>query len=281
MYKTYDPYQYHIKSIIERNKNIAWGWGLKTGFENLDSVIGGLKPGMLYFLGGRPGMGIDSFIYNMISNMCFHKDHSIAVFSYTLSSWTILNMLSSIDLKIELDNIVKNRLTKVQENLINEFYDRLSDLSLFIDADENVSFSELRQRSILLSLENDVDFIVIDRPEFLQADKIEILKSMAVDINVPILVTGTLDQRVEERGGDKRPVLSDLRCFGGIEKFFDAVLFLYRHEYYGIVEDEYGNSTAGNMELLVEKNRFGGSALLNYEFIAKYHFVGDNDKRKR
>jgi replicative DNA helicase len=83
------------------------------------------------------------------------------------------------------------------------------------------------------------------------------LKKIAKDLNICMIVTSQLSRSVETRGGDKRPLLSDLRESGAIEQDADKVIFVYRPDYYGITTDEDGNTTKGQLELLMVKNRTG------------------------
>ncbi|MBK6953811.1 MAG: DnaB-like helicase C-terminal domain-containing protein [Crocinitomicaceae bacterium] len=83
------------------------------------------------------------------------------------------------------------------------------------------------------------------------------LKNIARDLNVCVIAASQLSRSVETRGGDKRPYLSDLRESGAIEQDADKVIFLYRGNYYGLIEDENGMPTDGIAELIVAKNRSG------------------------
>ena len=103
------------------------------------------------------------------------------------------------------------------------------------------------------------------------------LKNLAKELNVPILAPSQLSRAVETRGGDKRPMLSDLRESGAIEQDADMVLFLYRPEYYGITEDELGNPTQGVTEVIIAKHRNGSLDSVALKFIGKYTKFADLD----
>jgi replicative DNA helicase len=97
------------------------------------------------------------------------------------------------------------------------------------------------------------------------------LKSVAKELNVPVLALSQLSRAVESRpGNSKRPMLSDLRESGSIEQDADMVLFLYRPEYYGMTEDEEGRSTAGVGEVIIAKHRNGETGIVPLRFIGKY-----------
>ena len=93
------------------------------------------------------------------------------------------------------------------------------------------------------------------------------IKSIAKELNVPIIALSQLSRSVETRGGDKRPMLSDLRESGAIEQDADIVTFIYRPEYYGITEDEEGNSTTGTGEIIIAKHRNGSLENVKLRFL--------------
>jgi replicative DNA helicase len=103
------------------------------------------------------------------------------------------------------------------------------------------------------------------------------LKNLAKELDVPVIALSQLSRAVETRGGEKRPQLSDLRESGSIEQDADMVLFLYRPEYYGITQDESGNSVAGIGEIIVAKNRGGSLDTVQLRFIGKYTKFSDLD----
>jgi replicative DNA helicase len=96
------------------------------------------------------------------------------------------------------------------------------------------------------------------------------LKSLAKELNVPVLALSQLSRAVETRGGSKKPILSDLRESGAIEQDADLVVFIYRPEYYGIEEDEDQTSTIGMAEIIVAKHRNGPLGNIKLRFVSKY-----------
>ena len=96
------------------------------------------------------------------------------------------------------------------------------------------------------------------------------IKEIAKELNIPIIALSQLSRSVEQRGGDKRPVLSDLRESGAIEQDADIVSFIYRPEYYGLMEDEEGNSNQGVSEIIIAKHRNGALDRVRLRFIGEY-----------
>ena len=96
------------------------------------------------------------------------------------------------------------------------------------------------------------------------------MKSLAKELNVCFILASQLSRSVELRGGDKRPILSDLRESGSIEEFADKVLFVYRPEYYGLTVNEYGVSNINKMELIVAKNNVFEPTIIHFERDPKF-----------
>src|SRR5690606_38817727 len=159
--------------------------------------------------------------------------------------------------------------------------EKIIDLPLFIDDTAELSIANLRSKAYKLKVQHGIKFIVIDYLQLMTAKgsgnrEQEIsaisrgLKKIAKELNMPIIALSQLSRSVETRGGDKRPSLSDLRESGAIEQDADIVMFLYRAEYYGITEDQDGNSTAGLGELIIAKHRNGALDSVFMKFIGKY-----------
>ncbi|MEX0882009.1 MAG: DnaB-like helicase C-terminal domain-containing protein, partial [Cyclobacteriaceae bacterium] len=169
---------------------------------------------------------------------------------------------------------------------------RLTSAPLFVDDTPALSILELRAKCRRLKAQNDVQLIVVDYLQLMSGDSkggnggnreqeissiSRALKKIAKELNVPVIALSQLSRAVETRGGDKRPQLSDLRESGAIEQDADIVMFLYRPEYYGITEDEDGNSTAGVGEVIIAKHRNGSLENVKLRFIGKYTKFTDLD----
>jgi replicative DNA helicase len=159
---------------------------------------------------------------------------------------------------------------------------KLSEAPLFIDDTPALSIFELRAKCRRLKQQHDIQLVVIDYLQLMTAGSEQnrngnreqeistisrSLKSIAKELNIPILALSQLSRAVETRGGDKRPQLSDLRESGAIEQDADMVLFIHRPEYYQITVDAEGNSTAGMAEIMIAKHRNGAVGSVNLRFV--------------
>ncbi|MFN7014056.1 MAG: DnaB-like helicase C-terminal domain-containing protein, partial [Bacteroidia bacterium] len=167
----------------------------------------------------------------------------------------------------------------------------LSKAPLFIDDTPALSIFELRAKCRRLKAQHDIQLIIIDYLQLMTAggekgsgnreQEISMisrsLKSIAKELNVPVIALSQLSRAVETRGGDKRPQLSDLRESGAIEQDADMVAFIYRPEYYGITQDAEGNSVAGMGYIIIAKHRNGGLEDVPLRFINKLAKFTDAD----
>jgi replicative DNA helicase len=161
---------------------------------------------------------------------------------------------------------------------------RLSEAKIFIDDTPGLTILELRAKCRRLKAEHDIGLVVVDYLQLMHATAMsrnanreqEIahisrsLKSLAKELNVPVLALSQLSRAVETRGGDKRPQLSDLRESGSIEQDADVVTFIYRPERYGITVDEHGNSTEGLAEIIIGKQRNGPIGDVRLAFVHQH-----------
>jgi replicative DNA helicase len=259
-----DLYKNKIECIENNTQTIN---SIQTGFNNLDQLINGFNLGEFIVFGARPGMGKTSLMINLALN--FSKSFPVLYFTFDLSenalSSRIISNLTSIDTeKITHQKLEDKDLTTIQniENTIELF-------QLYINEGYSHSMTSFRLHCEKMINEKGVKFIFIDYIQLMSSHKyknrreLEVshisreLKRIAKELNVCVIATSQLSRAVEQRGGDKKPILSDLRESGAIEQDADKVIFIYRPEYYGFTQDEDGNATFNLMQLLVVKNRVG------------------------
>lgn len=269
-----------IKKIEELSQKEDGVSGVPTGFTNLDKVTAGFQPSDLVVLAARPGMGKTSFVLSLARNATVDFEKPVAVFSLEMSSLQLVNRLISSETELPAEKLKRGNLESYEWEQLNAKINRLSKAKLFIDDTPGLSIFELRAKCRRLKSQYDIQMIIIDYLQLMTTGlegkgnrEQEIstisrsIKGIAKELNVPIIALSQLNRSVETRGGDKRPQLSDLRESGAIEQDADMVMFIYRPDYYGILEDEEGNPTNGLAEIIIAKHRNGALENVKIKFI--------------
>lgn len=238
-----------------------------TGFYNLDEVIGGFSPSEFVVIGGRPGMGKTQFLVNLALNLS--KQHGVLYFSFDLSKEVITNRFISCLTKIPSSSLMKQNLTTSMKIELEIAADSIENYQLFINDSCHNSIEVFKAMCKKHIEEDHVKFVFVDYLQLMSSRRLSRnremelgqisreLKMLANDFNICVVASSQLSRSVETRGGDKTPILSDLRESGAIEQDADKVLFIYRPEYYGLHQNEDGESNAGKVEIIVAKNRNG------------------------
>jgi replicative DNA helicase len=272
-----------LQKALERNKKIKamdGVVGVTSGLTEIDKITGGWQPSDLIILAARPGMGKTSLALKFLTTPAF-QGIPTAIFSLEMSSLQLYSRIISQETDIPLENIIRKGMTTDDEDrLINQFKDMLESANMYFDDTAGISLFELRNKARKLKREKGIKLLVIDYLQLMTAREkkgynreneiSEIsrgLKSIAKELDIPVIALAQLSRAVEQRGGDKIPLLADLRESGSIEQDADAVLFIYRPEYYGLMEDAGGASTRGIAEIHFAKHRNGslGQATVNFE----------------
>ena len=254
--------------------------GVPTGFTNLDRLTGGWQSQDLIIIAARPGMGKTAFVISMARNIAMQFDKPIAVFSLEMSSIQLVNRLLSGETMIASDDLRRGKHTQEEKSRIDYHTQQINKAPMYIDDTAALSIFELRAKSRRLKAQKGVELIIIDYLQLMTVSaqfkgnrEGEIstisrsIKALAKELEIPIIALSQLNRSVESRGGDKRPMLSDLRESGAIEQDADIVAFIYRPEYYGITAYENGESALGVGEIIVSKHRNGAldNVKLGYE----------------
>lgn len=264
--------------------------GVPSGFSALDRVTSGWQPSDLVILAARPAMGKTAFVVSAMRNAAVDFGKPVAIFSLEMSAVQLVNRMISAEAELESEKIKKGNLADYEwEQLVHKTA-KLTQAPIFIDDTPGLSVLELRAKCRRLKAQHDIQMVIIDYLQLMSGDskaggnrEQEIagisrsLKMLAKELSVPVIALSQLSRAVETRGGDKRPMLSDLRESGSIEQDADMVLFLYRPEYYGILEDENGMPTQGKGTVIIAKHRNGGLEDVDLKFIGKYTRFTDLD----
>lgn len=255
--------------------------GAPCGILSIDRVTGGWQNTDLVIVAARPAMGKTAFVLRSAISSA-KAGFPVALFSLEMSRSQLIDRIVGQELRIAgASDLKRGRISQTQYESIIARIQSIYELPIFIDDTPGIRLSEIRAKCYSLVRNKGVKKIIIDYLQLVTADdsgnreqQISSIsrgvKKIAKELNVPIILLSQLSRAVETRGGDKRPQLSDLRESGAIEQDADMVAFLYRPEYYNIMEDEEGRSTAGLAEFIIAKNRAGAIDTLLMEFIGKY-----------
>lgn len=257
--------------------------GIPSGFLELDRLTNGWQKTDLVIIAARPGMGKTAFVLTMARNAAVLKQKPVAFFSLEMSGVQMVNRLITSETEISSDKIQKGNLEQYEWEQLHTKIKPILDAPIYIDDTPALSVFELRAKCRRLVQEKKVELIIIDYLQLMTVGsenktsgnrEQEIstisrsLKAIAKELNVPILCLSQLSRAVETRGGtSRRPQLSDLRESGAIEQDADFVMFIYRPEYYGYV-DEDNTSAPGKTELIIAKNRKGPVKDVEIRFIS-------------
>lgn len=256
---------------------------LQTGLQDFDNLTGGFSKGELIILGARPSMGKTGLALSIVNDLIFRQNKPVAWFSLEMSAQFIVNRLLSIATEIEAGKISRGQINPDEYEQIQLYAEKLKEAPFYIIDEAAPKIERIATLSRQLKEMHGVELIVVDYLQLVSGNQkryesreLEIssitkgLRKIARELNVPVLVMSQLSRAVETRGGDKKPILSDMRESGAIEQDADKVLFLYRAEYYGIETDWDGRPTKDVAEIIVAKNRFGPVATAYTRFIRQY-----------
>jgi len=277
---------------IEKAKNMEGHLsGVPSGFTALDRVTNGWQPSDLIVIAARPGMGKTAFVLTMARNIAVDFKRPIAVFSLEMSAIQLVTRLISAEAMLPAEKLKKGTLENHEWHQLNAKIRNLENAKLLIDDTPALTIFELRAKCRRLKAQYDIQLAVVDYLQLMSGGgdmkgnrEQEIsnisrsLKSLAKELNIPIIAISQLSRAVETRGGNKKPILSDLRESGAIEQDADMVLFIYRPEYYKITEDETGRPTSGMAEISIAKHRNGKLADIRLRFIDQYARFMDYDE---
>jgi replicative DNA helicase len=279
-----------IKQIeIARNQKTGVT-GVESGFTELDRITSGWQKSDLIIIAARPAMGKTAFVLSLGRNAAVDFGKPIAVFSLEMSSIQLVSRLIASESELSAEKLRKGQLEDHEFEQLNAKIGKLAEAPIFIDDTPALSVFELRAKARRLHQQHGIQMLVVDYLQLMTAGgdnrgnrEQEIssisrsLKSIAKELNIPVIALSQLSRAVETRGGDKKPQLSDLRESGAIEQDADMVLFIHRPEYYGLEADEAGNSTQGKAEIIIAKHRNGKVGSVGLKFIDRLAKFTDLD----
>lgn len=264
---------------IETARNNGGVIGHSTGIRGLDAIMKGLAPKDLVIIAGRPGMGKTSLAVCILNFVSSILRIPCGIISLEMSDVQLIMQLYSIQTQINNQRV---KVGDIRSDEVEKWDNALKVIKkqpLYIDDKTGPSLLKIKMSIMKMVNMHGVKVVAVD---FLQMahghdskkqrnQQIEEvareLKNLAKELGITIIALAQLSRQVEQRGGSKRPILSDLKESGAIEEAADAVIFVYRPEYYNIPEDEEGRPTTGIAELIIAKNRKGPPDTVPVRFI--------------
>ncbi|KAA3641751.1 MAG: replicative DNA helicase, partial [Bacteroidetes bacterium] len=270
-----------IEELKDREDGLT---GVPTGFVDLDRVTSGWQNSDLIIIAARPGMGKTSFVLSAAKNAAMEFNKPVALFSLEMSSLQLAQRVISIEAEISGSKMRTGQLEDYEWQQLQSAIENVSEVPIFIDDTPGINVFELRAKARRLKMQHDISLIVIDYLQLMSGGSdnqkgnreqevsaiSRSLKGLAKELNVPVIALSQLSRAVETRGGSKRPVLSDLRESGSIEQDADIVGFIYRPEYYQILEDEEGMSLKNVAEFIIAKHRNGALKTVRLKFTDEF-----------
>ncbi len=271
-----------IDQLYEQGREIT---GLETHYTEFDRMTSGLQKSDLMIIAARPSMGKTAWAINIAQNAAVRDGKVVAVFSLEMSKESLLRRLLASEALVNSRKIQTGFLPKEDKSKLINALDRLMGSKLFIDDTPGITLTEMRAKvRRLKQQEGALDLILIDylqlmtiassgpggrRPENRNQEVSQIsrgLKALAKEMAVPVVALSQLSRGSEQRQGDKKPLLSDLRESGSIEQDADVVCFIHREEYY----DRENEDIKGQAEIIIAKQRNGPTGSIKLAYLADY-----------
>jgi replicative DNA helicase len=254
--------------------------GTPSGFRDIDDLTGGFQAGNLIVLAARPSMGKSALVCNMAENAAL-AGFPVALFSLEMSESELAQRFVASQAKVPGEDLRRGRVAETRWPKILEASGRLSEAPLYVDDSSDASVLEIRAKSRRLHHQLEargglgliiIDYLQLLRHEGRVESRVEQvgqvsrgLKSLARELKVPVIALSQLNRSVEQRAGDKKPILSDLRESGQVEQDADLVMFIYREEYYNRE-----STRPGEADIIIAKHRNGPVGEVTLTFQGQY-----------
>lgn len=256
--------------------------GIPSGFHDLDKKTSGWQNTDLIIVAGRPAMGKTAFTLSMARNIAQQSNVAVGVFSLEMGEVQLVKRLLSTESSVDSNKIRSGQMHSEEWTLLDKGIQSLYNTPIYLDDKAELSITEFKAKARKMVRDHGVKVIMIDYLQLMTANmrsrEQEVgyisrsLKAIAKELKIPIIALSQLNREAETRDGleGKRPQLSDLRESGSIEQDADIVCFLYRPEYYKILQDDMGKSTKGMVEIIIAKHRNGETGTVKLRFRGEY-----------
>ena len=258
------------------------GTGLSTGFDSIDSLLGGMRGGTLTVMAGRPSMGKSTLALNVANNMA-SMNKNVLFYSLEMQQVQLMMKIVASETDINLNKVDNDTLTEAENDQWYTALAQAGNKTMTILDRGNVSVRDIVSKARQMNGQTGIDCIVIDYLQIMKYDKgreiselgniTRELKYLSKELDIPIILLSQLSRGVEQRE-NKRPLMSDLRSSGEIEQDADCIIMVYRDEYYTKEESE----DKGLAEIIVAKNRMGQIGWVKCKFEGQYSKFSDMER---
>ena len=254
--------------------------GVPSGFADLDGLTSGFQRSELVIVAARPSMGKTAFCLNIATNAA-HKGHGVAIFSLEMSKDSLVQRMLCAEAMIDSQAVRQGRIRDSDYPKLARASGILQQCPIWIDDSPALTLLEMRGKARRLRAEVEVGLVIVDylqlmrSPDYAENRVQEIsdisrsLKALARELEIPVIALSQLSRASEQRGGDKTPMLSDLRDSGAIEQDADIVIFIHRPEMYKDRREKaesQGQNIEGLADVHLAKHRNGPTGNLKLHF---------------
>ncbi|MGA1982647.1 MAG: replicative DNA helicase [Acidobacteriaceae bacterium] len=266
-----------IDALYEQGREVT---GLATRYTEFDKMTSGLQDSELIIIAARPSMGKTAWAINIAQNAAVHDGKVVAIFSLEMSKESLLRRMLASEALVGSRKLQTGTMLREDKGKLMKALERLMESKMFIDDTPGITLAEMRAKARRLKQqEGRLDLIVVDYLQLMTGTNAsgkrgfenrtqEVssisrgLKALAKEMKIPVLALSQLSRGSEQRTGDKKPLLSDLRESGSIEQDADVVAFIHREEYY----DHDNEDVKGKAEIIIAKQRNGPTGSIELAF---------------
>ena len=270
-----------IDALYEQGREVT---GLATHYIEFDKMTSGLQNSELIIVAARPSMGKTAWANNIAQNCAVKDNKVVAIFSLEMSKESLLRRMLASEAMVGSRKLQTGFIPREDRGKLIAALDRLMRSKMFVDDTPGITLAEMRAKARRLrQQEGKLDLVVIDYLQLMTGTsgsaqrKFENrtqevsaisrgLKALAKELGVPVVALSQLSRGSEQRTGDKKPLLSDLRESGSIEQDADVVAFIHREEYY----DRENEDLKGKAEIIIAKQRNGPTGSVHLAYIADF-----------
>jgi replicative DNA helicase len=272
--------------------------GMRTGFHELDAATLGLHNGDLIVIAGRPSMGKTALAVNIAENVATREKDpkTVGIFSIEMSKDALVLRMLCSRARLNQHKVRSGRLSDSEWRKLPIAGAALAGAPLLVDDSPTLSPLDMRAKARRLKVQHGLDLLIVDYIQLMHSNirvenrqqEISLitrnLKALAKELSIPVIALSQLSRAVEQRGGEKRPQLADLRESGAIEQDADLVLLLYREEFYRSHLDRNDPKfleVQGQAEVIIAKQRNGPTGIVRLSFVSELARFENLEKQRR